>query len=204
VVDHAEKETRRSELHQKVHIREGRGLAIRQTYTVNLTRIPETYSKDDRCLAWYRKQTRKMRRNPSKNIKFCRPFNDHLQKCVSHLVFSDTETSEHPHNTIVSLATGSKLYCENQAGDAKLLGVHRHGVVCLQNDNEIIIEQKFSDISGLSDVEKNQEVLHFIENNPKFQAEFGHDCHGTHALPEVDAHDYEERARANHHTSKRV
>ncbi|UJR27799.1 hypothetical protein I4U23_009069 [Adineta vaga] len=199
----AEKEIRRSELHQTVRIREGRGLSILQTYTLNMTRILQTHDERDRCVSWYRKQTRKIRRNPAKHIKFCRELNDHLEDCVKNLVFSDIEKEHHSHNTIVSLAIGSKLYCEDQTGANKLLGIHRQGVLCLQAENQMVIEQKFSDIAGLSDIEKNQNVLDFIDENSKFRAEFGHDCHDTKELVEVDIDDKEYQVKVKQLKTKR-
>ena len=41
------------------------------------------------------------------------------------------------------------------------------------------IEHKFTDIAGLSDENKNKDILQFIANNKKLSAEFEDDCHDT-------------------------
>ncbi|CAF1122562.1 unnamed protein product [Adineta ricciae] len=197
----AEKEIRRSELHQVVHIREGEGLSIVQNYAVNVTSLRQNLDEDDRCLSWYRKQMRKMRHNP-KFTKLCRKVNDHIEHCLSKLLFRDTEIEHHSHNTIVSLAIGSKLYCEDQAGTYKFLGVHRQGSVCLHANHALTIEQKFSDIAGLSNVDKNEDILAFIKGNPKYQAELEHDCYDGKTLVEIESHDKENQVKKHAPKSK--
>jgi len=188
--DQAEQEARRIELHQPVRIREGHGLFIRQTYHFNLTRSRLTDRHQHRCLSWYRKQTRKIRRNPSKHKKTCIRLNDHNEKCINQLVHN-TETDKHSQQAVHSLAMGSKLYCEDQAGSNKFIGLSRHREICFHPDNQIDIEQKFTDIAGLSNMHKNHDILQFIANHKKYTAEFEHDCHGKATLVEVDAREKE-------------
>ena len=67
----------------------------------------------------------------------------------------------------------------------------------------MIIEQKFSDIAGLADMEKNQNILEFIGDNSKFQAEFDHDCQDTKTLVEADIDDQEHQVKVNQLKHKR-
>ncbi|CAF1077847.1 unnamed protein product [Adineta steineri] len=187
----AEKETHRMELHQPVQIREGRGFTIRQTYTLNVTEISKTNRVSQKCLSWYRKKTRKVRHNSSKQSKSCTKLTDHVETCINQLVYSDTETNNHPQHTIVSFAKGSKLYCQDRSGHAKLLGSVRFGNVCFRTNEQILIEQSFTDIVGLSHMNKNEDVLKFITDNKKFAAEFKHDCHDKSTLVEFVAQDKE-------------
>jgi hypothetical protein len=189
-VDEAEKEIQRIELHQPLHIREGRGFSLRQTYKLNLTHPQPTSAHHRQCLSWYRKRTQKIRRDSSKHKESCVKINDHNEKCINRLVYNtidDTEDDipEQKHYTTVSFPLQSKLYCENQLGLKKFLGVHYRGLACFQADNQLTIQHKFSDIAGLSDAKKNKDVLQFIENNKKLKAEFDDDCHEQTALAEV-------------------
>ncbi|CAF3557538.1 unnamed protein product [Rotaria sordida] len=187
----AKKETTRIELNQPIRIREGHGFLMRQTYKINPSNIRPTNRQHRQCWSWYRKQTRKIRYNPSKHTKSCINLNDHLEKCINQLVHNRLNTNEidnyqEQQNMKNSFSIGSKLYCENQAGYNKLIGYYHYSEVCFSTDNEINIERKFIDITGLSDMKKNRDTLEFIAQNKKLTAEFEDDCHDTITLAEID------------------
>ena len=136
-------------------------------------------------MSWYHRQIQRIGHNPSKS---CINLIDRQAKCINQLVhntFHNNKTDDQERYTTISLPIGSKLYCENHAGNNKLLGVHQNAKICFQKNNEINIEHKFTDIAGLSDQQKNKDTLNFIENNKKLSAEFGDDCHDEITLVEA-------------------
>ncbi|CAF0831940.1 unnamed protein product [Rotaria sp. Silwood1] len=186
----AKKETTRIELDKPIHIREGHGFSIRQTYKINPSIIRPTNREQRQCWSWYRKQTRKIRHNSSKYQKSCTNLHDHREKCINQLVYNtfntnETNSDEQQQNTKNFFPIGSKLYCENQAGYNRLIGYFRRTEVCFHADDQINIEHKFMDITGLSDLRKNKETLEFIAQSKKLTAEFEDDCHDTTTLVEI-------------------
>ncbi|CAF2351423.1 unnamed protein product [Rotaria sp. Silwood2] len=186
----AKKESNQIELDQPVRIHEGHGFSIRQTYKIKPNDIRPINRQQRQCLSWYRKQTRKIRHNSSKYQKSCINLYDRSEKCINQLVYNTFNTNETINNqqqeyTKNSFPIGSKLYCENQAGYNRLIGYYHYKEVCFYADDQITIEHKFTDITGLSDMEKNKETLEFIARSKKLTAEFEDDCHDTTTLVEI-------------------
>jgi len=185
----AQNEITRVDLEEPIHIHEGHGFLIRQTHKINATAIRPVNQQDRQCWSWYRKQTRKIRHNPSKHRKICIRSNDHREKCVNQLISNAFGTTE-PRNqqeqyTAITLPLASKLYCDNPTGYHKLIGLHFRAEICFQTDNHVSFESRFSDISGLSDLHKRKPTLQYLGNSKKLSAEFEDDCHDKTTLVEI-------------------
>ncbi|CAM4918191.1 unnamed protein product [Rotaria socialis] len=191
VVDKARNEKNTIELDQPIHIREGHGFTMHQTYKLHPSHVQPNDRQQRACWTWYRRQTQKLRRNPSKHKRTCIHQNDHNEHCINQLVYNTlnvNSTNQHyqpEQNAKLTFSKGSKLYCDSQVGSNKLLGHHRHSEICFQADDRLSIEHKFTDITGLSDMHKNKDVLAFIAKNEKLTAEFNNDCHDDTTLSEI-------------------
>lgn len=198
----AKNEGKRVQLDQPIRVREGHGFAMRQTYTFNMSRSRPT-SEQSKCHSWYRKTTRKLRRKSSKHGRICVRLNDHNEDCINQLVHNtlpmnrkshhDQQQQQQKVHKKPNISKESKLYCENQSGNYKLLGNYRYSTVCFHSSNQIIIEHEFSDIVGLSSAHKNKHVLEFIAKNPKLTAEINNDCHDETTL--VESADLERKVK---------
>ncbi len=182
----AENEIRRVKLVHPIRIREGHGLSIRRKYKIDPKHIQFNNREQRKCFLWYRQQTRKIRRNPSKHLTKCIHLNNRNEKCINQLIyntFNNTEQEQSPKNSFI---IGSKLYCANDAGYNRLLGLYDNVEICFYSSNQVYIEHKFTDIASLSDINKNQDTLDFIENKSKLTAEFEDDCHEKTNLVEIN------------------
>jgi len=178
----AENEIRRVKLVHPVRIREGHGISIRRKYKIDPKHIHLNNRQQRQCWSWYRQQTQKIRRNPSKYLTKCIDLHNRNEKCINQLIHNTFNNTEQEHGRQQqspknSLIIGSKLYCANNAGYNKLLGLYDHGEICFSPSNQVYIEYKFTDIAGLSDIHKNQDTIDFIGTKSKLTAEFEDDCH---------------------------
>jgi hypothetical protein len=180
-----ENELRRIKLTHPIRIREGRGLSILRRYQIHRNQIRPTNRQQHKCWSWYRQQTRKIHRNPSKYSKSCRSLTDPRENCISQLIYNTFNHTEQDPDKKLSFSTGSKLYCEGQNGLNKLLGQYHHGKLCFDRDDQVYIEYQFTDIADLSNMYKNKDTLEYIANHDKLTAEFEDDCHGKTNLVEI-------------------
>lgn len=180
-------ELRRIELPHPVHIREGEGLSVHRKYTIDFKYIQSSTYKHRECSIWYRKLTKDIRENPRKNPEYCINLNDRREKCLNQLIYNTfNNTEEQVSSPKISFIPGSKLYCENKNGLNKFLGHYTRGILCFYPNDQIHIDYEFTDIAGISDINKNQDALEFIENNSKLNGEFGDDCHEETNLVETE------------------
>ncbi len=94
------------------------------------------------------------------------------------------ETEQEPYSK-TSIKIGSKLYCENNNQQTKLLGYHRHSEICFLTHYQIYIDHKFTDFVSLSNPKNNKGVLQFISNNTKLTNEFQADCNDKKTLEDI-------------------
>lgn len=163
---------------EPVQIHQGRGLSVRQVYELNLTNFRATTQQQRTCWSWYRENTRKILTRPNKLQKSCIAFTKKQNKCLQTL-FNDKSNE----NTTIS--SGSKLYCENNQEQMKLLGYLRRSEICFLTHYRISLEHHFTDFLSLSDRKKNEDVLQFISNNTKLTNEFEADCRDRVTLDEI-------------------
>ena len=179
-----ENKIHRFEITQPIQIRQGHGLAIRQTYDVNLTNTRPKDRQKRECWTWYRAHTKQIRQNPKKYKKSCIHLNNHREKCLKQLIYKQINEVQQTY-TKLPVTVGSKLYCEDLNNLNKLLGYHRRSEICFQTKNQIYIEHKFTDFVSLSDRNKNTDILEFIANNTKLTSEFESDCNDKITLVET-------------------
>jgi hypothetical protein len=94
-----------------------------------------------------------------------------------------------------SLPIGSKLYCENNSQQSKLLGYHRRSDICFLTHYQIYLDHKFTDFLSLADTNKNKDVLRYLANNTKLTNEFQQDCNDGKTLNEIKKLIKEEQAK---------
>lgn len=186
------------ELTEPVQIHKGRGLSVRQTYELNLTDIKAATRKQRDCYSWYRKNTKEVLNYPTKSKKTCISLNNQQEKCLEQLFYKKlVDDTEEPYEKS-SVKAGSKLYCENNNKQNKLLGIHRSSEICFTTHYQIYIEYKFTDFVSLSDVKKNKDVLKFLSNNTKLTSEFESDCNDKTTLANIKQKlEEEKKAEAN-------
>jgi hypothetical protein len=191
--DDAINEANRLEVSQTIRIQEGTGLGFRQNYQLNFTNIHLKSRRERQCWSWYRHQTRKHNRAASKNQTYCINLNDHREQCINQFIYRTvhrTLANDHSEQDRrmydVSLALGSKLFCLNNYGHHQLIGFHQVSTLCLHENHRITIERIFTDIANLSDADKNEKTLAYINNSKKLRAEFENDCLEQTSLVEID------------------
>ena len=159
---------------EPVQIHQGRGLSVRQVYELNLTNFRATTRQQRTCWSWYREHTRKILNYPNKLQKSCVAFTNKHKKCLPTF-FSTKQT----------VSSGSRLYCETNQEQTKLLGYLRRSEICFLSHYRISLEHHFTDFLSLSDRKKNHDVLQFISNNTKLTNEFEADCRDRETLDEI-------------------
>jgi hypothetical protein len=182
-----ENEIRRIELAHPVRVREGHGFSIRQRHKIDPNHIRPNNRQQRQCWSWYRRITQKLRRNPEKYLKACIHPKYRHELCINQLIYNTfNNTEEKQQHPKIFFPIGSKLYCENDIHSKKFLGLYDHDEICFYPNNQVYIEQEFTDIASLSDMQKNQDTLDFIANHQKLNAEFKDDCHEKTNLVETN------------------
>lgn len=166
---------------EPVQVRQGHGLTVRQVYELNLTDFRATNSQQRTCWSWYRQHTKDILTHPNKLQKSCVPFNRKQDKCLRTLFYKKPE-EDNQHETVSS---GSKLFCEDNREQTKLLGYLRRSDICFISHYQIHLEHHFTDFLSLTDRKKNQDVLQFIANNTKLTDEFETDCRDRNTLDQI-------------------
>ena len=161
---------------ESVQIHQGRGLSVRQVYELNLTNFRAKTREQRTCWSWYREHTRKLLKYPNKLQKSCISLTNKHSKCLRTLFHGKSEES---------ISSGSKLYCETNDEQTKLLGYLRRSEICFLTHYRIALEHHFTDFLSLSDRKKNHDVLQFISNNTKLTKEFEADCRDRETLDEI-------------------
>ncbi len=188
------------ELIEPVYIRTGRGLSVRQTYELNLTDFRATTRKQRDCWSWYRKNTKNILSHPRKSKKICTSLNNRAEKCLEELFYEKNSEDEKEPYIEIPIKIGSKLYCEDNNKQTKLLGYHRRSQICFTTHYQLYIDHKFTDLVSLSDRNKNKDVLIFISNNTKLTSEFESDCKDKKTLDDIKKLLLEEEEEAETNT----
>jgi hypothetical protein len=175
-----ESQSQQVEVTEPIYIRQGHGVSVRQTYELNLTDFHATNRLQRECWSWYRKYTKDILNHPTKSKKTCVPLNKAHEKCLGELFHKKIDDDE-----LKSLPVGSKLYCENNFQQSKLLGYHRRSDICFLTHYQIYLDHKFTDFLSLADTNKNKHVLRYLANNTKLTNEFQADCNDKKTLNEI-------------------
>lgn len=169
----AKNEIQRVALDEPVHIREGEGLSFVRKFHLNRSNIRTKTTYQRRCWSWFRNQVRRLRKKSSKRSTSCFRLNHRVENCINELLNNQQE-----HLFETPFPAGSKLYCKTEHDHKKFLGEYQRGQICLDQNDGITLEHKFTDITRLSDKNQNRDTLEFIKKNKKLFAEFGDDCNG--------------------------
>ncbi|CAF1370150.1 unnamed protein product [Adineta steineri] len=182
------------ELTEPIKISQGHGVSVFQSYELDLTDYKPTTRQHRRAWSWYRTQTRKMCSQPLKYTKNCIRINRHNKKYVEHLLNQTTSNNDDDdeQQSTYKITKGSKLYCENNREQTKLIGFYNDSKICFEKNNQLYIKHDFTDYVSLSDRKKNMDILQFIANNTKLTDEFEHDCDDKITLADIQKSSEEE------------
>lgn len=180
-----ENQVQQVEVDEPVLIRKGRGLSVRETYDLNISNIHIPNRKQRDCWTWYRKNTKDVLNFPTKSQQACVPLNDQQEKCLEQLFYKKGDDNQEESYEKNSIKSGSKLFCENNQKQIKLLGIYQNSELCFTTHYQAYVEHKFTDLVSLSDVKNNKDVLQYIASNTKLTSEFESDCNDKDTLANI-------------------
>jgi hypothetical protein len=176
-------EVRHVRTSEPIEIQQGQGVAVRQSFQLNVTDIKLSSRQEREHWSWYRAQTKKICNQPMKQKKTCISFNRQNEKKLYQILNRTNDASE--EQVLLSVTKGSKLFCENNHQQTRLLGYYRDSEICFQVNHQVYVEHRFSDLVSLSSTKSNRRVLKFISNSTKLTNEFEHDCHDKSTLTDL-------------------
>ncbi|CAF1142863.1 unnamed protein product [Adineta ricciae] len=172
------------DLAEALQIYQDQGVAVRQTFQLDLVDVEPKTRKEREYWSWYRTNTKKICNQPQKTKKTCIPYTDQNANYLQQ-IFNSTTGENDEFSPPLTVTKGSKLFCENNSQQTRLLGYYQESRICFQATHQIYIEHDFTDFVSLSNVRSNQRVLQFISNNSKLTNQYEQDCKDKTTLADI-------------------